>query len=223
MRTTIQLLLTAALPVILTAGTIPIGVSTTPIVFTPSGGSAGTIAIGSPCMTSTCLGGAYNKSGFDFTWTLTSNGTLEYSGGPVVFGLSGNTSSFTLIDPQTDSLSGTVAWDSATLGTATTDINGTLTLGTVNFASPTDLLALAATEALGFLPKSGEAGSIDLVVSCGKGPCITTTDPNGIVLNSAITLNTPISTPVGSVPEPGTLLLPGLVLGVLALRKRYAV
>jgi hypothetical protein len=220
MRTTIQLLLTAALPAVLAAGTIPIGLSTSPVVFTPTGGSTGTIAIGASCMGEICTTGV-SQPPLSVGWSLTTNGTLTYSGGPADYALSGNTSSFSLTDTATDSISGTVTWNTADVGASTTDLNGTLTLGNVHFGSDVDLLAIAAIKGFGSLPVSGEVGSIDLVVRCGTGPCITTEDPTGFILTSALTFN-PASG--GSpVPEPGTFFLPGLMLGLLALRKLYSI
>ncbi len=216
MNKCMQLLLTAALPAVLSAGTISIGTSTDPVTFTPAGNGTGTIAIGT-CTSNCVVDGVYNKAPISATYLITSTGTLAYSGGPNIFDLSGNTSSFGLLDTQMDSVSGSVAWNTATEGATTTDLNGTLTFGTVSFASPSDPLALAAAAKFGALPATGQKGTIDLIVNCA-GPCITTTDPVGQIVGTAITFAPVV--PGSAVPEPGTLILPGLALGFMMLRRR---
>jgi hypothetical protein len=210
-RTGVLLLTAAAWPMLLAAGVIPLGLSSSPVDFTPITISTGTISVGA-CTSSCVVDGVYSVSPLDFTWTVTSTGTLAYSGGPTVYGLTGNTSSFSLTDAATDLINGTVAWNTATVGEST-DLNGTLTLGTVSFASPTDPLALAAIAALGFLPISGEVGSVDLFVNC-SGPCITTVDPTGQVFAAQASFST-------ATREPGTFALLGLgcvALGLLRHR-----
>ncbi len=218
-RPALLLLLATAMTGSIAAGTIPIGLSTSPVVFSPAGGSDGTIAIGG-CVAADCaVNGAYNKSGLAFSWGLNTSGTLAYSGGPGLYGLAGNTSSFTLSDAQSDNLSGTVTWNHAAEGSLTTDLNGTLTLQSAQFASLSDPLALAAFAYFGGIPVSGQAGSIDLIVDC-SGPCIMPADPTGQIVTTTLTFS---SGGTGStVPEPGTLILPGLALGGFLMRKRLA-
>lgn len=245
MRTNVLIFLTAAVPALLTASTLPIGISSTPVDFTPSSSSTGTVALGT--CAPTCVLDGFSTNIPVLQWILTSDGTLTYSssGTPDLYNLTGDTTAFSLTDaPLLDSIPGTISWNTATVGVpgpggigSFTDVNGTLTLGAVSFASNTDPLALEATAALGSLPVSGETGSIDFLVNCSPATsCISLptasvfstsfttrprvhkhglTDPPGLIEVADVTFNT------SAVPEPATIfVLPALFLGGLILRKR---
>jgi hypothetical protein len=241
MRTNVLIFLTAAVPALLTASTFPIGISSTPVDFIPSSSTTGTVALGT-CATSCILDGEYKTNTPPLKWTLMSDGTLAYSssGAPDVYDLAGSATAFSLTDaPLGDSIPGTITWNTATVGVpgpggigSFTDVHGTLTLGTVSFASNTDALALELTAALGSLPVSGETGSLDFLVNCSPfANCISLPtaslfptesrvhrhhlkDPPGVIAFADVTLNSSV------VPEPGTIfVVPALLLGGLILRK----
>jgi len=249
MRSSVLLLLTAALPAMLAASSVSIGLSTEPVDFSPVTSTTGVISIGT-CSPDCDLDGEDALNIPLLNWTLRSDGELAYtySGTPDLFDLTGDPSSFLLTDAHGDSVAGTITWNTATVegfapavshrftkavvSDALTDVNGTLTLGTVDFVSHTDPLAEEVTALFGSLPVSGETGSLDLFVNCSE-PCIaapttdlletnsrfhqhTLGDPSGPVQSAVVTLNGS-----SAVPEPETILvLSALFLGGLLLRKR---
>jgi len=106
-------------------------------------------------------------------------------------------------------------------------VNGTLKLGTVDFASNTDAFAKEAMEAFGSLPSDGKQGSLDFLANCSPVACISAPidvakagkrgfkDPAGSIELAAVTFDST------AVPEPGSMfVLPGLFLACLILRKR---
>jgi hypothetical protein len=255
MRFNALLLMTAALPAMLTANSIGIGLSTTPVDFSATSGASGMIKVGD-CATDCVLDGSDILNAIPFTWSLKSDDELTYTSTatPNVYALSGDTTDFLLTDKRGDSIAGTLTWNTATVGgiaptlagkvtsaaasSTVTDLNATLTLGAVDFASNTDTLAKEAIAAFGSLPTSGEVGNLDLLVSCAPETCISATttaadllkpsskvrrhlvaannDPAGLVESAEISFNG-----ITAVPEPGTLfVMPALFLGGLILRKR---
>ena len=249
MRSNVLIFL-AAVPVILTGKTISIGVSADPIDFAPITSATGMITVGK--CTSDCELDGTSISLPLLSWSLKSDGelTYTYSGAPDIFDLSGSTTSFLLTDVQGDSIPGTITWNTATVRGITpavsrrfthlaviggaTDVNGTLKLGAVAFASDTDPLALEVMDAFGSLPVSGETGSLDLFVNCFPDACISTTtdllqaesrslrralkDPSGSIETADVTFDGT------AVPEPGTIfVLPALFLGGLIFLKRRTV
>jgi hypothetical protein len=256
MRSSVLLLLTAALPAILTANSIYIGLSTNPVDFTATTSTTGVIKVGT-CSPDCDLEGEDASNIPLLNWSLESDGALAYtySGTPDLYDLTGDPTSFLLTDAHGDSIPGTITWNTATVeglvptvshrftravvSDALTDLNGTLTLGTVDFVSNTDPLAEEVIAAFGSLPVTGERGSVDFFVNCSE-PCIAAPtaadvletssrfhqhslgdDPSGPIQSAEITLNGNTT-----VPEPGmifvlpAMLLVGLILGGLILRKR---
>jgi len=243
-RSNVLLVLTAALPAILTASTISIGLGTSPMDFTATSSTTGIIKVGA-CSRDCELNGR-DAAIVPFTWSLKSAGplTYTYSGTPDVYDLGGNTTSFFLTDKRGESVSGTITWNTATVEASTppagkrksarvapsgtlTDVNGTLKLGTVDFASNTDAFAKEVMEAFGSLPSDGKQGSLDFSANCSPVACIGAPidvvkagkrgfkDPAGSIELAAVTFDST------AVPEPGSMFaLPGLFLACLILRKR---
>lgn len=249
MRSNVALFWAAALPAMLAANTVSIGLSTDPVDFSPTTGTTGTVTVGK-CVSDCELDGTDPEILPPFTWSLKSDGTLDYvySGTPGLFNLTGNTTGFLLTDLQGDSIPGTITWNTATVQGTTpavsrrfthltvpeglTDVEGTLQLGAVEFASDTDPLAMEVLDAFGSLPVSGETGKLDLYVNCSPDACIST--PADILTTNSRSLRRALKDPSGSIqvadvtfnstaaPEPGTLfVLPALLLGGFILRKRF--
>jgi len=103
MRTNVLIFLTAAVPALLTASTISIGLSTTPVDFTPISISSGTVTLGR-CSPKCVLDGEFATNIPVLKWTLLSDGTLSYSssGAPDVYDLAGSNTAFSLAGMPSD-------------------------------------------------------------------------------------------------------------------------